>query len=160
MGQLGKVRTIHSCVIDAAAEACLEEFTKLKFLAATIELPLSVLAPLQTLTALTLRGDFSSLDGVQTLTGLTNLTIQSPSLVDISALSELNKLREINFSTCGALKDITALAAHTKVRSLNLSGTKVTAANIPDVFLPARRPSPVYPAALGKRAAARKKKKA
>ncbi|MFT4979261.1 MAG: hypothetical protein ACI8S6_005171, partial [Myxococcota bacterium] len=131
-GSLARVREIHSCVIDEEALSCVAELTALKVLNGTsIRFDdLTVLRPLQALTAMRIRGRFTTLLGLEALHRLKDIQVSSPHLHDISALAELRGLRQLELQGCAVLTDISALAGR-KLNHINLSGTKVRAAGIP-----------------------------
>ncbi|KAL0224884.1 hypothetical protein RCL1_002796 [Eukaryota sp. TZLM3-RCL] len=75
--------------------------------------------PLQTIS---LSGDdINSLDGIDALANLLSLEVSSAhSLMDVSCMSLLHKLKHVSLFGCYKLKDLSALRDHSKLMSLSL----------------------------------------
>ena len=63
--------------------------------------------------------------------GLETLAVRSPVLTDLTPLSALTRLRDVDLSGCVGLRDLDPLAGR-RLRSLNLSNTRATRASIPE----------------------------
>ncbi|MCA9611073.1 MAG: hypothetical protein KC619_36010 [Myxococcales bacterium] len=149
-GSLAAVREIHQIHVDEAARPALGELEAVThFVCVTPLERLDFFPALPRLKSLGVVGpNLRTLDGVETLGSITNLTIRSGALTDISAIAGLSKLKEVSFAGCSSLRDVGPLASFGRLRQVNLEHTKVRPSDVPLSLVPARSPSGIHPQAL------------